>query len=114
MGGNALKRLVPLMDVMVSGFSPDDEIVAFRYDHFVWKLSDFTRDHAAILKSFSELAKIAESRPPEGEARRTSDNRAAMAAIHRGKHHPRFDRRSEADSFSSRSTGPGEDKSCSA
>jgi VWFA-related protein len=67
MGGNALKRLVPLMDVMVSGFSPDDEIVAFRYDHFVWKLSDFTRDHAAILKSFSELAKIAESRPPEGE-----------------------------------------------
>jgi hypothetical protein len=42
-------------------------MVAFRYDHFVWKLSDFTTDHSVIEKSFSELAKIAESRPPEAE-----------------------------------------------
>jgi hypothetical protein len=50
---------------MTSGFTPNDEMVAYRYDHFVWKLSDFTRDHAVIEKSFSELPKIAESRLPE-------------------------------------------------
>ena len=65
MGSNALKRVASLLEVMTSGFSPNDEMVAFRYDHFVWKLSDFTRDHAVIEKSFSELPKIAESRLPE-------------------------------------------------
>jgi VWFA-related protein len=63
MGANSLKRLIPILDVMTSGFTPDDEMVAFRYDHFVWKLSDFTRDPKVIVKSFSELAKIAETRP---------------------------------------------------
>ena len=67
MGGEALKRLVPLLDVMTSGFSPEDEMVAFRYDHFVWKLSDFTSDPKVIQKSFGELAKIAETRPAQGE-----------------------------------------------
>jgi VWFA-related protein len=67
MGGDALRRLVPLMEVLTSGFSPEDEMVAFRYDHFVWKLSDFTADPKVIQKSFSELAKIAETRPAQGE-----------------------------------------------
>jgi VWFA-related protein len=67
MGGNALKRLVPLLEVMIAGFSPEDEMVSFRYDHFVWKLSDFTSDPKVILKSFNELSKIAESRPAQGE-----------------------------------------------
>jgi VWFA-related protein len=67
MGGEALKRLVPLIEVLTSGFSPEDEMVAFRYDHFVWKLSDFTSDPKVIQKSFNELAKIAESRPAQGE-----------------------------------------------
>jgi hypothetical protein len=67
MGANALKRVAPLIDVLTSGFSPNDEMIAFRYDHFVWKLSDFTTDHSVIQKSFSDLAKIAETRPPEGE-----------------------------------------------
>ena len=67
MGADSLKRLVPLLEVMTSGFGPEDEMVAFRYDHFVWKLSDFTADPIAIQKSFKELAKIAETRPPQGE-----------------------------------------------
>lgn len=67
MGGEALKRLVSTMDVLISGFSPEDEMVAFRYDHFVWKLSDFTNDPKVIQKSFGELPKIAESRPAQGE-----------------------------------------------
>jgi len=66
MGGDALKRLVPLLEVMTSGFAPEDEMVSFRYDHFVWKLSDFTTDPKVIQKSFNELAKIAETRPAEG------------------------------------------------
>ena len=67
MGGDALRRLVPLIEVMTSGFAPEDEMVAFRFDHFVWKLSDFTADPKVIQKSFSELAKIAETRPAQGE-----------------------------------------------
>ena len=52
---------------MTSGFTAEDEMVSFRYDHFVWKLSDFTSDHSVIEKSFHELPKIAESRPAQGE-----------------------------------------------
>jgi VWFA-related protein len=67
MGSNALKRLIPLLDVMTSGFTAEDEMIAFRYDHFVWKLSNFTHNKATIKKSFNELPKIAEGRQPEGE-----------------------------------------------
>jgi VWFA-related protein len=67
MGGNALKRVAGVLEVMTSGFSPEDEMASFRYDHFVWKLSDFTNDPVVIQKSFSELSKIAETRPAEGE-----------------------------------------------
>jgi VWFA-related protein len=67
MGGEALKRLVPLLEVMTAGFAPEDEMIAFRYDHFIWKLSDFTSDQKVIQKSFNELAKIAETRPAQGE-----------------------------------------------
>jgi VWFA-related protein len=67
MGGIALKRLVPILASMTAGFSPEDEMVAFRYDHFVWKLSEFTNDPAAIQSAFKEIPKIAESRPAHGE-----------------------------------------------
>jgi VWFA-related protein len=67
MGGTALKRLVPIMTSLTAGFSPDDEMVAFRYDHFVWKLSDFTKDPAVIQTAFKEIPKIADSRPALGE-----------------------------------------------
>jgi VWFA-related protein len=67
MGSKALERLLPLMQVMTSGFSKDDEMIAFRYDHVVWKLSGFTNDQGAIQRAFNELPKIAQSRPAEGE-----------------------------------------------
>ena len=64
-GSVALKRLIPLLDVMTSGFTSEDEMVAFRYDHFVWKLTDFTNNKATMTKSFHELPKIAEGRQAE-------------------------------------------------
>jgi VWFA-related protein len=67
MGGIALKRLVPILQSMTAGFAPEDEMVAYRYDHFVWKLSDFTNDPAAIQSAFREIPKIADSRPAQGE-----------------------------------------------
>ena len=67
MGGNSLKRLIPLLDQMTAGFAPEDEMVAYRYDHFVWKLTNFTNDHNVIVKSFGELGKIADTRPADGE-----------------------------------------------
>jgi VWFA-related protein len=67
MGGNALRRLSPLFVAVTAGFTPDDEMAAFRYDHFVWKLADFTHDQATIQKSFDVIAKIAETRPAQGE-----------------------------------------------
>lgn len=67
MGGIALKRLVPIMQAMTAGFAPEDEMVAFRYDHFVWKLSDFTSDPVIIQKAFSEIPAIADSRPAQGD-----------------------------------------------
>ncbi len=67
MGGNALKRLVSIMQTMTAGFAPEDEMMAFRYDHFVWKLSGFTHDPATIQRAFSEIPRIAETRPALGE-----------------------------------------------
>lgn len=72
-GGTALKRLVPLMQAMTSGFAPEDEMIAFRYDHLVWKLSDFTNDPAAIQKAFHEIPEIAEGRPALGEPGQPSE-----------------------------------------
>lgn len=63
MGGNAMRRLVPLFIAVTNGFSEFDEMAAFRYDHHVFQLSDFTADHEAIEKSFSIVKTIAEKQP---------------------------------------------------
>jgi VWFA-related protein len=65
MGGESLRRLAPLFLAVTAGFTPEDEMAAFRYDHFVWKLSDFSNDPAPIHKSFEVIAKIAETRPAQ-------------------------------------------------
>jgi VWFA-related protein len=65
--GLALKRLVPLLPSIAAAFSPDDEMASFRYDHVVWKLSDFTSDREQLEKSFGDLIRIAETRPDEPE-----------------------------------------------
>jgi VWFA-related protein len=67
MSGNALKRLAPLLPSVVAPFTPDDEMTSFRYDHVIWKLSEFTSDHSQIQKSFYELKEIADRRPDEPE-----------------------------------------------
>ena len=67
--GAALNRVVPLLPAAVSAFKPGDEMTSFRYDHLVWRLSEFTSDPEEIRKSFSELKKIADSRPVEIEQR---------------------------------------------
>ena len=45
MGGIALRRLGSLFIAITDGFSEFDEMAAFRYDHLVFQLSDFTNDH---------------------------------------------------------------------
>src|SRR5262245_20791078 len=63
MGGIALRRLVPLFIAITEGFSEFDEMVAFRYDHLVFRLSDFTNDHEKIEKSFDVVKTIAGKQP---------------------------------------------------
>src|SRR5262245_25303431 len=63
MGGIALRRLVTLFIAMTDGFSEFDEMAAFRYDHLVFQLSDFTNDHEKIEKSFDVVKTIAAKQP---------------------------------------------------
>jgi len=65
--GNALKRLAPVLPSVAAAFTPNDEMTSFRYDHLVWRLSDFTSDREQIVKSFHELTEIAATRPDEPE-----------------------------------------------
>src|SRR5262249_46266971 len=68
MGGIAMRRLVPLFITLTSGFSEFDEMAAFRFDHFVFQLSDFTNDHEKIEKSFDIVKTIAAKQPATGPA----------------------------------------------
>jgi VWFA-related protein len=63
MGGIAMRRLVPLFIAITDGFSEFDEMASFRYDHFVFQLSDFTDDHQKIEKSFEIVKAIAAKQP---------------------------------------------------
>jgi VWFA-related protein len=63
MGGISMRRLVPLFISITGGFSEFDEMVSFRYDHFVFQLSDFTNDHEKIEKTFEVVKNIAEKQP---------------------------------------------------
>jgi VWFA-related protein len=68
MGGNSMRRLVPLFISLTGGFSEFDEMAAFRYDHLIHQLSDFTSDPEKIEKSFDVVKKIAETAPATVEA----------------------------------------------
>jgi VWFA-related protein len=63
MGGIPMRRLVPLFISVTNGFSEFDEMAAFRYDHLVFKLSDFTSDHEIIEKSLGIVKTIAAKQP---------------------------------------------------
>jgi VWFA-related protein len=75
MGGISLRRLVPLFITVTNGFSEFDEMAAFRYDHLVFQLSDFTSDHEKIEKSLEVVKTIAAKQPatvPAGSAAPTA------------------------------------------
>ena len=63
--GPSLKQIFDLFPSIAGGFTADDEMTSFRYDHLTTRLSDFTRDREQIEKSFGELEQIAKSRPEE-------------------------------------------------
>jgi VWFA-related protein len=67
---SALQRLTPrfgapLFVALTAAFGPDDEMIAFRYDRSVFKLSDFTTDPLRIQDSFKVISAIEAARPPE-------------------------------------------------
>jgi Ca-activated chloride channel family protein len=53
----------PILLTLASSFSSDDQMIAFRYDGKVHKLSEFTNDPAVIAKSFDVLQEVAKTRP---------------------------------------------------
>jgi VWFA-related protein len=67
MGGISMRRLVPLFIAITAGFSDFDEMASFRYDHFVFPLSDFTTDREQIEKSFDVVKTIAKKQPDRVE-----------------------------------------------
>jgi len=67
MGGIALRRLVPLFISITAGFSEFDEVAAFRYDHTVVRLSDFTNNFFKIEDSFETVKTIAQKQPDRVE-----------------------------------------------
>jgi VWFA-related protein len=52
-----------ILFTLASNFASDDQMIPFRYDGKVYKLSDFTNDPAVIENSFEVLKEIAKSRP---------------------------------------------------
>jgi VWFA-related protein len=65
MDGLSLRRLAPLFVSVSAGFSESDEMAAFRFDHFVTNLAEFTNDPEKIEKSFEVVKSIAENRPAQ-------------------------------------------------
>src|SRR5262249_50907888 len=63
MDGISLRRLAPLFIAVTNGFAESDEMTAFRFDHLVTNLTDFTNDPRIIENSFDVVKKIAETKP---------------------------------------------------
>jgi VWFA-related protein len=63
MDGLSLRRLSPLFISVTNGFGEMDEMTAFRFDHLVTNLTDFTNDPILIEKSFDVVKKIAVDKP---------------------------------------------------
>ena len=64
---NSLKRVSSLLFAITAGFTTDDEMAVFRYDHVVSRLSDFSSGPRTLEKSFKVVSDIADSRQPEPE-----------------------------------------------
>src|SRR5690242_19368022 len=70
-----LKRVADQFHSLLSGFDPADELMLFRYDHFVSKLSDFTSDPSVVERSFSDVTRILDARPEDTELDPVLDTR---------------------------------------
>lgn len=65
--GGGLKRVLSTLPSIKAAFTPEDEMTSFRYDHLVWRLSEFTSDPKQIEMSFADLERISATRPEEPE-----------------------------------------------
>ena len=81
---------VALFIALTDGFSQFDEMAAFRYDHLVFQLSDFTNDHESIEKSFGVVKSIAEKQPATVPPAMMVDAEALTASIGAAKPMPTF------------------------
>src|SRR5262245_5447885 len=63
MGGSALTRFAESMVSFTESLTEVDEAEAYRFDHIVMKLSDFTSSHEEIEKRLTPIKTIAEKRP---------------------------------------------------
>jgi VWFA-related protein len=62
-----LNRLRLVAAELLKKFHESDEFAAYRYDHLVTKLSDFTTDTQPVAKSFDSVWQIADSKPADSE-----------------------------------------------
>jgi VWFA-related protein len=67
MGGGELRRLNLVSGALFSQFKEGDEVEAYRYDHFVTKLTDFTNNPQILAKSFESVRQITDSKPPDND-----------------------------------------------
>jgi VWFA-related protein len=67
MSGSALHRFTPQIAALISNFKESDEVAAYRFDHFVTKLSDFTNNLQALERSFDPVKQIADAKPVDRE-----------------------------------------------
>ena len=65
--GGELRRLGLMSGTLMRQFKESDEVAAYRYDHLVVKLGDFTNNPQSLTKSFDAVKDIAESKPDDGE-----------------------------------------------
>jgi VWFA-related protein len=62
-----LKLVVDMGDELIKKFHESDEFAAYRYDHLVTKLTDFTRDPQQLRSSLESVWQIAASKPADSE-----------------------------------------------
>ena len=67
MTGSQLRRFNLVAGVLMQKFHDVDEFAAYRFDHLVTKLSDFTNDPKKLEKSFDTVREIGESKAADSE-----------------------------------------------
>jgi hypothetical protein len=65
--GPLVYRFTPLNAVMTRWLKESDEAAAYRYDHFVTKLSDITNNPQAIERSFDAVKQTSDAKPANSE-----------------------------------------------